>query len=154
MAVILLATVNCDAFVKGWIWDEYLPGYHCKGLPVSQDSFNHLGIPWEHYVVEKSDWLIEDFSGFEICLPQQGMRIFRCFTFRGRMPPSHSNTDKDNDISFFVMGLYDGCSLEELYSSRTVTLEHDTNKANIDTIKNLIILNIILFQIMNFFILT
>jgi hypothetical protein len=122
LAVILLATVNCDAFVKGWIWDEYLPGYHCKGLPVSQDSFNHLGIPWEHYVVEKSDWLIEDFPGFEICLPQQGMRIFRCFTFRGRKPPSHSNTDKDNDISFFVMGLDDGCSLEELYSSGTLCI--------------------------------
>jgi len=117
--VMLLTTGKCDAFVKGWIWDEYLPGYHCMGRPVSQDTFNHLGIPWEFYVVEKNDWLIGDLSGFEICLPQQGMRIFRCFTFRGRMPPGHSDLAHDNDISFFVMGLYDGCSLEELYSSGT-----------------------------------
>ena len=122
LVVMLLATAKCDAFVKGWIWNESLPGYHCMGIPVSQSTFNYLDIPWELYVVEKSDWLVGDLSGFEICLPQRGMRIFRCFTFRGRIPPGHLKTDKDNDISFFVMGLYDGCSFEELYSSGTLSV--------------------------------
>lgn len=120
--VVMLLTINtCDAFIEGWIWNSYLPGYHCQGIPVPQDSFNYLGIPWEKYIVKRSDWKVGDLSGFEICLPQQGMRIFRSFTFRGQQKKPYLFKDvKDYDISFFVMGLYDVCTREQIYSSGTL----------------------------------
>jgi len=119
--VMLLTISTCDAFVEGWIWNTYLSGSHCFGIPVPQESFNHLGIPWERYTVNKSDWKVGDFSGFEICLPQQGMRIFRSFTFRAQQREPHRfNDEKDYDISFFVLGLYDGCTWEQVYSSGTL----------------------------------
>ncbi len=125
LIILQLAIVfPCDAFVEGWIWKNYLPGYHCTGVPVPQDTFTYSDIAWERFVVQSDDWTIGDLPGFEICLPRPGMRIFRGFTFRGLQPKSFcfSNTEKDNEIAFFVMGLYDGCTIEELYSSGTLCI--------------------------------
>ena len=121
--MLLITISTCDAFVNGWQWTNHLPGYHCMGIPVPRDTFYHLGLTWEQYVVKKSDWKVGDLLGFEISLPQEGMRIFRCFTFKGHQPaPYYSNTENDNKISFFVMGLYDSCTFEELYSSGTLCI--------------------------------
>jgi len=80
--ILLLFTTHCYGYVSGWKWEEHLPGCHCEGTPVAQDTVDHLGITWEHYVVNKNDWQVGDLPPFEIYLPQKGMRTFRGFTYR------------------------------------------------------------------------
>lgn len=79
-------------------------------------------------MVSEDNWQVGDLPPFEIYPPQKGMRIFRGFTYRALhselispypLKPVPYNAD-DYKVAFFVLGLYDSCTLEQIYSSGTL----------------------------------